>query len=279
MNSEEPKCGDDCKLVEMLASRTSEEQSMENAIAAVQTGNISVLGAAKRFGVAETSLRRKLKPADDVRQMANHTTQGSEPSRKKPTDEERQEWWRLHTQEGLTTNAIHKKTGRNRETITKEIKRRKGAEVQVEPTSAPEPALTPSAPETTPTPEPTTSVPSSGHSTLREDIQVTPTGELNDHMKALVKRESKSSKDRLKIVAALKEIQIPLEKTMTAASKEFRFGRGIVYQDVMAAERQLAKDGNPSIRETLEEVAREAESVRKFATESLRLLQLDRDEA
>jgi hypothetical protein len=29
----------------------------------------------------------------------------------------------------------------------------------------------------------------------------------------------------------------------------------------------------------LEDVAREAESVRKFATESLRLLQLDRDEA
>jgi IS30 family transposase len=146
---------------------------------------------------------------------------------------------------------IASKYGRGNKTIAKEINSRNSNESEFEATQGPP----------------------------VNDQPVTPTGELNDHMKALVKRESKSSKDRLKIVAALKEIQIPLEKTMRAASKEFRFGRGIVYQDVMAAERQLAKDGNPSIRETLEEVAREAESVRKFATESLRLLQLDRDEA
>ena len=79
MPLEESKCGDSCALVEMLATKTSKEQATENAIAAVQTGNISVLGAAKRFGVPETSLRRKLKTASDVRQMANHTTQESGP--------------------------------------------------------------------------------------------------------------------------------------------------------------------------------------------------------
>jgi hypothetical protein len=253
MNSKEPKCGDDCKLVEMLVSKTSKQQAMENAMALylADPESISIRGAAKQCGVSEKSLRRRLKSTCTVRQVPQHTTQESKPAGTKPTDEERQEWWRLHAEEGLTANAIHKKTGRNRQTITKEIKSRKSRENTPEATERPP----------------------------FDDQPVTPTGELNDHMKALVKRESKSSKDRLKIVAALKEIKKPLEMTMKAASKEFRFGRGIVYQDVMAAERQLAKDGNPGIRETLEEVAREAELVRKFATESLRLLQLDRDEA
>jgi hypothetical protein len=254
MNSKEPKCGDDCKLVEMLVSKTSKQQAMENAMALylADPESISIRGAAKQCGVDHSALAKRIKKKScAVWQEPHHTTQKSKSSGTKPTDEERQEWWRLHTEEGLTANAIHKKTGRNRETITKEIKSRKSRENTPEATERPP----------------------------FDDQPVTPTGELNDHMKALVKRESKSSKDRLKIVAALKEIKKPLEMTMKAASKEFRFGRGIVYQDVMAAERQLAKDGNPGIRETLEEVAREAELVRKFATESLRLLQLDRDEA
>lgn len=265
MNSEEPKCGDDCKLVEMLVKKTAKEQTIENAAAAVLTGNISQRAAAKRFKVNRDTLNRKLKEIGTVAEIGHVATQ-SESALAKPkvADKTERDQWRSDHKAGLSSRKIAEKYGRSRLSVTKEIKRREEAEVQLEPT---------------PTPEPTPSVPSSGHSTLREDIQVTPTGELNDHMKALVKRESKSSKDRLKIVAALKEIKKPLEMTMKAASKEFRFGRGIVYQDVMAAERQLAKDGNPGIRETLEEVVREAELVRKFATESLRLLQLDRGEA
>jgi len=143
MNTEEPKCGDDCKLVEMLATKTSKEQALENAIAAVLTGNISQSGAAKWFGVKQQTLSDRLKKVrGDATGSGNHTTQESKPARKKPTDEERQEWWRLHTEEGLTANAIHKKTGRNRETITKEIKRRKEAEAEPEstPTSPPAPS-------------------------------------------------------------------------------------------------------------------------------------------
>ena len=60
----ETKCGDDCKLVEMLATKTSKEQAMEIAIAAVQTGNISQRGAAKRFGVNRETLRLSLKILD-----------------------------------------------------------------------------------------------------------------------------------------------------------------------------------------------------------------------
>jgi transposase len=252
MNSEEPKCGDDCKLVEMLASRTSIEQVMENAIAAVQTGKMSEYAAAKLFKVNRQTLRNRLsKNGVHAKVSIDTVPSESAPAKPKKADQaERDHWWADY-QAGMGIKTIASKYGRGNKTIAKEINSRNSNESEFEATQGPP----------------------------VNDQPVTPTGELNDHMKALVKRESKSSKDRLKIVAALKEIQIPLEKTMRAASKEFRFGRGIVYQDVMAAERQLAKDGNPSIRETLEEVAREAESVRKFATESLRLLQLDRDEA
>lgn len=123
------------------------------------------------------------------------------------------------------------------------------------------------------TPTPTPSVPSAGHSTPREEIQVTPTGKLNEHMEILVKREGKSGKDRLKIAAALIELQGPMEKTMKAASRDFKRGPGIVRCNVQAAERQLAKDGQPSIKETLEDVRKQAQLVWKYADESLRLLQ------
>tara|TARA_R100000951_G_scaffold20637_1_gene17263 strand:+ start:1256 stop:2086 length:831 start_codon:yes stop_codon:yes gene_type:complete len=251
MNSEEPKCGDDCKLVEMLASKTSTEQAMENAIASVRTGNISQRGAAKQFGVAQKTLSRRLNKNDVVSQVTHDASSPeSAPAKPKKADQAERDQWCADHEAGESIRSLSKKYGRSDKTIAKEINSRKSNEGESEATERPP----------------------------VDDQPVTPTGELNDHMKALVKRESKSSKDRLKIVAALKEIKKPLEMTMKAASKEFRFGRGIVYQDVMAAERQLAKDGNPGIRETLEEVVREAELVRKFATESLRLLQLDRGE-
>lgn len=252
MNSEEPKCGDDCKLVEMLASRTSREQVMENAIAAVQTGRMSEYAAAKLFKVNRQTLRNRLSKGDVAAKVSIDVAPSEvAPDKRKKADQAELNQWYADYEAGESIRSLSKKYRRSDKTIAKEINSRKSNESESEAT----------------------------HGPPFNDQPVTPTGELNDHMKALVKRESKSSKNRLKIVAALKEIQIPLEKTMRAASKEFRFGRGIVYQDVMAAERQLAKDGNPGIRETLEEVAREAESVRKFATESLRLLQLDRDEA
>lgn len=252
MNSEEPKCGDDCKLVEMLASKTSEQQAMENAIAAVKIGNISQRGAAKQFGVAQKTLSRRLNGNNVVSQVTHDgASPESAPAKSKKADQAEHDQWYADYQAGESIAKLAKKYGRGDKTISKEIKRRKSDESKSEATERPP----------------------------VDDQPVTPTGELNDHMKILVKRESKSSKDRLKIVAALKEIKKPLEMTMKAASKEFRLGRGIVYQDVMAAERQLAKDGNPGIRETLEEVVREAELVRKFATQSLRLLQLDREEA
>ena len=197
-------------------------------------------------GVPETSLRRKMKLASDVRQMANHTTQESKAIRSKPTDEERQEWWRLHAEEGLTANAIHKKTGRNRETVTKEIKRRKSGESKPEATERPP----------------------------VDDQPVTPTGKLNEHMKILVKREGKSSKQRIELADRLGQVKEIVQKTMEAASKDHRRGPGVVRGNVQAAERQLAKDGQPGIQESLERVRKEARDIWKYADESLRLLQL-----
>ena len=46
----ETKCGDNCKLVEMLATKTSKQKSMENAEALyfADPENISIRGAAKQ---------------------------------------------------------------------------------------------------------------------------------------------------------------------------------------------------------------------------------------
>jgi transposase len=266
MNYEQPKCGDDCKLVEMLATKSSKEQAMENAIAAVQTGNISQRGAAKRFGVKQQTLSDRLKKASgDVTESGHHATQECRPARTKPTDEERQEWWRLHTEEGLTANAIHKKTGRNRETITKEIRRREEAKAQPTPTPAPTP--TPSAP---PEPTPTPSVPIAGNPISKDDEPITPTGKLNKSMKIIVKRERISGKIRMKAIAELSQLKEELEKTWTTAQRErTKLGASIHAMDVKIAEKQLVKDGETSICKSLTKIAEEAEAVRRAARQAL----------
>lgn len=258
MTYEDLKCGDDCKLVEMLATKTSKQQAMENAIAAVKTGNISVLGAAKRFGVPETSLRRKMKLASDVRQMANHTTQESKAIRSKPTDEERQEWWDMHVNDGLTANAIHKKTGRNRETISKEIKRREGTGAEIEPTPTTAPAPTPAV----------------------EQWADDPclhgwNGKLNDLGQKIYRREKVSSKSRAQMAEQLAVFKLEIEKSMRAASKNHRIKAGkLLEADVKMVEATLQREGRSGIKETLEAVLHEAERIQKFASETLRILQL-----
>lgn len=254
----ETKCGDDCKLLEMLATKTSKQKAMENAEALylADPENISIRGAAKQFGVDHSALAKRIKKKRcTVWQEPHHTTQEFKPARTKPTDEERREWWRLHTEEGLTANAIHKKTGRNRETITKEIKRRQQAEVQSEPT---------------PTPAPTPSVPSAGNPISKDDEPITPTGKLNKSMKIIVKRERISGKVRMKAIAELSQLKEELEKTWTTAQRErTKLGASIHAKDVEIAEKQLVKDGETSICKSLTKIAEEAEAVRKAARQAL----------
>ena len=59
----ETKCGDDCKLVEMLATKTSTAQAMENAEALYFSDpkNISIRGAARQCGVDHSALSRRIK--------------------------------------------------------------------------------------------------------------------------------------------------------------------------------------------------------------------------
>jgi len=224
---------------------------MENAIAAVQTGNISQRGAAKRFGVPRATLQDQLKNIGNMAESGHHTTPKSKPARTRPTDEDRQEWWRLHTEEGLTANAIHKKTGRNRETITKEIKRRQEAEGELEPT-------------------PTPSVPSAGSLIVEAQEPVTPTGKLNESMKVIVKRERLNGQLRLKAVAELSQLKKELEKTWTIAQRERqKAGASIHAKNVEIAEKQLQKDGAVGIFESLTQIAEEAEAVRKAARQAL----------
>lgn len=247
MSYEDPKCGDECKLVEMLANKTSKEQAMDNAIAAVKTGNISQRGAAKQFGVAESTLRHKLKDNAVVRKIAHDASSPeSAPAKPKKADQAERDQWCADHEAGETIRSLAKKYGRGDKTISKEINNRQSGESKPEATERPP----------------------------VDDQPVTPTGKLNDHMKILVKREGKSSVLRLKIVEILAEMKIPMLDTMQAASKDHKRGPGIVRTNIQAVERQLAKDGQPGIQESLELVRKEARDIWKYADESLRLLQL-----
>jgi len=256
MASEDSKCGDDCKLVEMLATKTSKEQAMENAIAAVQTGNISQRGAAKRFGVPHATLNRKIMMVNDVSQTGHYTTQNPKAARSKPTDKERQEWWDMYVNDGLTANAIHKKTGRNRLTISKEIKRRQEADAQSEPTLT----LTP----------PPTEADSTKQQILRDW-----NGQLGDHHEKIIRREKPRNRRTEKFLEAMGLIKSQLKQTMEAASKDTReHGAGFLRMYMVVVEEQLRRENVPQIKPSLEALRKEARDIWKYADESLRLLQL-----
>lgn len=283
MNTEEPKCGDDCKLVEMLATKTSKQQAMENAIAAVQTEKMTPYGAAKAFKLSETSLRRRLKKVVTNQVVAVTTEAESEPTKPKTADKaERDQWWADH-QAGLSARKISDKYGRSRLSITKEINRREEAASQSEPTPTPAPAPTPSAPEPTTEPAPAPSVPSAGSSAATPERWADHplldgwNGNLNELSQKIYNREVVSSRKRVVIAEQLAEYKLELEKTMNAASKSHRVKAGALLEaDVRMVEAKLQEQGRPGIMETLESVRHEAERIYKFATRSLEILQLVR---
>ena len=154
MTSEDSKCGDDCKLVEMLASKTSKEQAMENAEALylADPGNISIRGAAKQCGVDHTALSRRInkKQASNMLQE-QHVTADLEaaPGKQRIAENaERDQWWTDY-QADLSLVKIAKKYNRGRNTITAEIRRREKAQDQSEPTPTPTPTRSPAATATT----------------------------------------------------------------------------------------------------------------------------------
>tara|TARA_Y100000289_G_scaffold14928_1_gene14065 strand:- start:344 stop:1210 length:867 start_codon:yes stop_codon:yes gene_type:complete len=272
------KCGDDCKLVEMLATKTSKQKAMENAEALyfADPENISIRGAAKQCGVDHSALAKRIKKklAGTVWQEPQCATQPESKKDKStaPDDAERDEWWADH-QEGMSYSKIAKKHGRHRTTITKEIKRREEAEAQPEPT--PEPIPTPSAPEPTPAP----SVPSAESSA---PIQWADhprlkgwNGKLNDEAQQLYKREVASSRSRVRMAEQLAKFKLEIEKSMRAASKTHRVKAGALLEtDVAMVEAALQRENRPGIKETLEAVIHESERIQKYANETLRILQL-----
>jgi len=225
---------------------------MEIAIAAVQTGNISQRGAAKRFGVNRETLRLALNEGGVVTKICHGTTQSEEPPTKPRVadNSERDQWFADH-QAGLSARKIAEKYKRSRLAITKEIKRRKGVEAQPEPT-------------------PTPSVPSAGSSTAEAQEAVTPTGKLNESMEVIVKRERLNGQLRLKAVAELSKLKKELEKTWTTAQRERqKAGASIHAKNVEIAEKQLQRDGAVGIFESLTQIAEEAEAVKKAARQAL----------
>ena len=254
---------------------------MENAIAAVQTGNISQRGAAKQFGVKQQTLSDRLKKLDgDMTGSGHYTTQPESPSAKpKVADKAERDQWFADHQAGLSARKIAEKYERSRLSITKEIMRREEAKAQPEPTPKPEPTPTPSAPAPTPTPAPKPSVPSAGSSASvqwADDPRLEGwNGNLNDLGQKIYKREVASSRSRVRMAEKLAEFKLEIEKTMRAASKNHRIKAGALLEaDVKMVEATLQREDRPGIKETLEAVMHEAERIQKYASETLRVLQL-----
>lgn len=104
-------------------------------------------------------------------------------------------------------------------------------------------------------------------------------GNFNELAEKIYKREKPSSKKRVAIVEQMAEFKIELERTMKAASNNHREKAGRLLEvDVKVVEAVLEKEGRPGIEETLKQVMHEAERIRIYASESLRILQLDKDE-
>ena len=156
-------------------------------------------------------------------------------------------------------------------TTTVENSEPKIEQVQVvveEPT--PEPTPTPSAlPASTPEPE------SSEALSVYEKALKTWNGELGEHHEKIIRREKPRNRKIQKALPGLVEIKNQLKQTMEASSKDMqKHGAGQLGMFVAVVEKQLALDGEPGIKESLTRVIQEAERIQKFASESLRLLQL-----
>jgi len=239
---------------------------MENAIAAVQTGNISQRGAAKRFDVPLSTLHDRLKAAGVVSETGQVATSSeSAPSKpKKAGKAERDQWWADY-QAGFSFRKISEKYGRSRKSITAEIERRKEAEHQSEPT----PTLAPS-------------VPSAGSSAPFQWVDHPRlegwNGKLNDRGQKIYNREVRSSRSRVRMAEQLAGIKGEIEKSMKAAGSNHRNGGGwaMLEADVAMVEATLQRENRPGIKETLEAVRHEAERIQKFASLTLQTLQLEK---
>lgn len=133
-----------------------------------------------------------------------------------------------------------------------------------------------------PKPKPKPSVPSAGSSApapvkqWADDPRLDGwNGCLNELSQKIYTREKKSSRQRQAMAVQLAEMKDELEKTMRAASNSHREKAGALLEaDVKMVEATLQKEGRPGIKETLEAVQHEAGRIHKFASETLRVLQL-----
>ena len=267
MTSEDSKCGDNCKLVEMLATKTSKEQAIENAIAAVQTGKMTAYAAARTFKIPEQTLRDRLKKtATNGPVVGTDQEAGSATTKPKEADKvERDQWWADY-QAHISLTKIAEKYDRSRKAVTNEIRRREKAQDQSESTPTPTPSPTP-----TPAPSPT---PKEANST-KEQILRDWNGQLGEHHEKIIRREKPRNRKTEKFLEAMGLIKSQLKQTMDAASKDTReHGAGFLRMYMVVVEEQLRRENVPQIKPSLEALRKEARDIWKYADESLRLLQL-----
>lgn len=233
----ETKCGDDCKLVEMLATKTSKEQAMDNAIAAVQTGNISQCAAAKRFGVKQQTLSDRLKKlAGTVTGSGGVTTQSeSPPAKPKAADKSERDQWFADHQAGLSARKIAEKFGRSRLSITKEIKRREEASLELD--HAPDNSESPAAKPAYDPPIETT------ENRMFEPEPLTPTGELSGEVKTLTKRERQSMVERVSYIRHLRDFNQAATKHWEHLQRKYKSqGRSVIAHNMKLVSTSLRQD-------------------------------------
>lgn len=225
---------------------------------------------ADAVGTGKATVQRDLKaksPGDPNEPPSDTKTKASKGKDGKKyvppaTPEQIAKAWKMKSA-GMSTQAIAQDLGFGASTVRKWFtKERPEAVQQGQPPAVNcEPSV--------PTPEPKDAL------SMENKVLQDWNGKLGEHHEKIIRREKPRNRKIQKLLPDLIAIKEQIEQTMKAASKDSRnYGAGFLRMYLIVVERQLELDGEPGIKESLTQVIQEAERIQKFASESLRLLQL-----
>lgn len=208
---------------------------MDNAIAAVLTGNISQRGAAEKFGVAQQTISDHLSKNGGVTGSGHAATESEPPAKPRVANKaERDQWWADH-KKGLSARKISDKYGRDRLAISKEIKRRQEASLELD--HAPDNSESPAAKPAYDPPIETT------ENRMFEPEPLTPTGELSGEVKTLTKRERQSMVERVSCVRHLRDFNQAATKHWEHLQRKYKSqGRSVIAHNMQLVSKSLRQD-------------------------------------
>ena len=261
--------------VQFLATQTDAEgRSFTNQQIADAVGDICEATVRSDKSKAATSQNYEVAVPPATRSKGKDGRSYSPPA----TEAEKAKAWAMKDS-GMSNAAIAKDLDRPARTISGWFSKGRPEAVAIGQPVMPEPVPDP-APAPASAPEPAPSVPSAGSS---EPFQWADhprlkgwNGSLNERGQKIYNREVRSSRSRVRMAEQLAEFKVEIEKSMKAASNNHRNGGGwaLLEADVAMVEATLQREERPGIKETLEAVMHEAERIQKYASETLRVLQL-----